>query len=92
VCCHYVNFLHLHSHPTSAQGSVNRSLTIRIAAYDDFGVDGLVGTLVSASFLFKSTLRTLQKILTSIDFLLHNKDISYVDDTPVIGKVVKCRR
>ncbi len=75
---------HPQSHPISAPALVNRSLTIRIATYDDLAVDGLVGTSVSAPYLFELALRVLQKILVSIDFLLRHEDIFYADDTPMI--------
>ncbi|CAF1567753.1 unnamed protein product [Rotaria sordida] len=73
---------------TSPPALGDRSQPVKIAAYGDMGVDGLLGSLINGVCLFERAVIALQKMLPSIDFVLHHGDICYADDTPllVLGK------
>ncbi|CAF3741806.1 unnamed protein product [Rotaria sordida] len=73
---------------TSPPALGDRSQPVKIAAYGDMGVDGLLGTLINGVCLFERAVIALQKMLPSIDFFLHHGDIGYADTTPllVLGK------
>ncbi|CAF4211325.1 unnamed protein product [Rotaria sordida] len=73
---------------TSPPALGDRSQPVKIAAYGDMGVDGLLGTLINGVCLFERAVIALQKMLPSIDFVLHHGDIGYADTTPllVLGK------
>jgi len=66
---------------TSAPVVGDKSRTVTIASYADFGVDGLVEDIINGKHLFERALGALQKIAPTVDFFLHHGDICYADDT-----------
>ncbi|CAF1499345.1 unnamed protein product [Adineta steineri] len=69
---------------TSAPFLGDRSRPVRIAAYGDLGVDGLLGDYTNGPCLFEQALNALQTKLSEIDFFLHHGDICYADNTPIL--------
>jgi hypothetical protein len=66
---------------TSAPSLGDRTRTVNIVSYADFGVDGLVEDIINGKHLFERAIGALQKILPTVDFFLHHGDICYADDT-----------
>ena len=68
---------------TSAPTVGDRNRPVNIATYADLGVDGLLGDLVNGPHLFGRALGAIQRILPSVDFILHHGDICYADVAPL---------
>ena len=62
----------------------DRRRPVKIAAYGDLGLDGLLGTFTNGPCLFEQALDALKQKLSEIDFFLHHGDICYADDGPLL--------